>query len=160
MKNILVIGAGRSASSLIKYLIDNSSEENWKITVADSDLKLAQEKCVNHPNARAIQFDITNESLRNKEISSCDIVVSLLPPALHMLAAKECLKLKKHLATASYVSDEMRALDEEVKKNGLMFLNEIGLDPGIDHMSAMKIINKIKNDDGEVTSFKSYVVGW
>lgn len=159
MKNILIIGAGRSASSLIKYLLDNSSTENWKITVADISLDLAQKKINNHPNARAIAFDINNEKQREEEIKKSDIVISMLPASMHMSVAKDCVRLKKHLATASYVSKEMAELNDEAKKAGVILMNEIGLDPGIDHASAMKVIDEIHAKGGELISFKSYCGG-
>lgn len=158
MKNILIIGAGRSASSLIKYLLENSSKENWKVTVGDVSLELAEQKA-RHSNARAIAFDINNEVQREQEIEKADIVVSMLPASMHLNVAKDCVRFKKHLVTASYVSMEMAELDTEAKKSGVVLLNEMGLDPGIDHMSAMQIIDRIKAEGGEVTSFKSYCGG-
>ncbi len=159
MKKILVIGAGRSASSLIKYLLDNSSTENWVVTVADLSEELAKQKTNNHPNARAISFDIKNENQRHTEIKNADIVISMLPAFMHMDVAKDCVKFKKHLATASYVSEDMKALHEEAEKAGIILMNEIGLDPGIDHASAMKIIDHIHESGGALTSFKSYCGG-
>jgi len=159
MKNILLIGAGRSASTLIKYLLDNSRKENWKITVADISLELAKQKINNHANAHAIAFDINNERQREDEVAKVDLVISMLPATMHLPVAKECLRQKKHLVTASYVSKQMRALDEEVKKAGVIFLNEIGLDPGIDHLSAMKVIDEVKAKGGKMITFKSYCGG-
>lgn len=159
MKKILIIGAGRSASSLIKYLLDNSSEENWKLTVADLSEELARQKTQGHPNARAIAFDIENTQQRETEIKDADIVISMLPAFMHMNVAKDCVRFKKHLATASYVSKEMAELNEEAKKAGIILMNEIGLDPGIDHASAMKIIDHIHAGGGKLTSFKSYCGG-
>lgn len=158
-KNILIIGAGRSSSSLIKYLLDESVKNNWQVTVGDMSLKTAQQKVNNHPNGKAVLFDINDESQRNAEISKADIVVSMLPAFMHMSVANDCVKLKKHLVTASYVSKEMAALDSEAKKAGVILLNEIGLDPGIDHMSAMQIIDKLKAEGADITSFKSYCGG-
>lgn len=159
MKNILVIGAGRSSSSLIKYLLDHSTEENWKVTVGDVSLDLVRQKTKDHPNSRAIAFDINNEQQRSEEISYADLVISMLPASMHMNVANDCVKFKKHLATASYVSKEMAALDKEAKEAGIILMNEIGLDPGIDHASAMKIIDEIHEQGGELTSFKSYCGG-
>jgi saccharopine dehydrogenase-like NADP-dependent oxidoreductase len=159
MKNILVIGAGRSSSYLIQYLLKNSETENWKITVGDVSLELAQQKTNNHPNARVIQLDIQNSNQRQQEIQNADLIVSMLPAAMHMQVAKDCLKFKKHLTTASYVSAEMQELHNDVKNSGLVFMNEIGLDPGIDHASAMKIIEHIKENGGVLKSFKSYCGG-
>lgn len=159
MKKIFVAGAGRSSVSLIDYLLKNAAENSWHITVADASLALAEEKVNNHPNGTAIAFDATNGSQREQEISTSDIVVSLLPPSLHYLLAKDCVKFKKNMTTASYVSKEMAALDEEVKKAEIIFLNECGLDPGIDHMSAMKIIDIIHEEGGNFSSFKSFCGG-
>lgn len=159
MKKILVIGAGRSASSLIKYLLENSVAENWQITVADLSEELAKQKTKNHPNSRAIAFDIKDEKQRQAEIKNADLVISMLPAFMHMDVARDCVAFKKNLATASYVSEEMRALDNEAKSAGIILMNEIGLDPGIDHASAMKVIDYIHSAGGVLTSFKSYTGG-
>ena len=159
MKKILVIGAGRSTVTLIDYLIENAAKYNWHITVADMDLKLAQSKIGKSANATAIQLDVANEEQRKAEISKVDFVVSMLPAFMHAPVAKNCVELGKHLATASYVSDQMLALDKEAKQKGILLLNECGLDPGIDHTSAMKIIDEIHEQGGEITSFKSFCGG-
>lgn len=159
MKNIFVIGAGRSASSLIKYLLDNSQAEGWKVTVGDVAIDLARQKTANHPNARPIAFDIFNEQQREEEIGEADIVISMLPATMHFNVAKDCVRLKKHLVTASYVSKAIRELDEEAKAAGIILMNEIGLDPGLDHASAMKVIDQIKAEGGELIAFRSYCGG-
>lgn len=159
MKNILVIGAGRSASSLIKYLLDHSEVENWKIVVGDMDLKLAQQKTEGYSNGIPVAFDINDAGQRESRIKGADIVISMLPAFMHMNVANDCLRLGKHLVTASYVSAEMKALSEEAAKKGLLFLNEIGLDPGIDHMSAMEVIHRLQEQGAKITSFKSYCGG-
>lgn len=159
MQNILVIGAGRSASSLINYLLTHSVKENWSVTVGDVSLELVKQKTAGHANARAIQFDINNDVQREEEIKRADIVISMLPASMHMNVAKDCVKFKKHLATASYVSKEMKELDEEAKAAGIILMNEIGLDPGIDHASAMKVIDHIHEQGGELTSFQSFCGG-
>ncbi|MGG7034028.1 MAG: saccharopine dehydrogenase family protein [Flavobacterium sp.] len=159
MRHILIIGAGRSASSLIKYLLEKSDSEKLHLTIGDLSLELAQQKTKNHPNATPIAFDINNEFQRKTEIQKTDLVISMLPAHLHIEVAKDCLVFKKHLVTASYISDAMMELNEDVKKNNLIFMNEIGLDPGIDHMSAMKIIDKIKEQGGKITSFESFCGG-
>ncbi len=159
MKKILVIGAGRSASSLIKYLLDNASKENWNITVSDVSLELVKQKTAGHPNARAITFDITDDEKRGEEIKRADIVISMLPASMHLEVAKDCIRYKKHMATASYVSKEMAALYTDAKEAGIILMNEIGLDPGIDHASAMKTIDSIHAAGAELTSFKSYCGG-
>mgnify|MGYP003421177291 CR=1 FL=1 len=122
MRNILIIGAGRSASSLIQYLLKKSEEENLHLTIGDLSLELAQRKTNNHPNATAIQLDINNETQRHAEIQKSDIVISMLPAFMHIEVAKDCIKFKKHMVTASYVSDEMQALDTDAKANNLIFM--------------------------------------
>lgn len=159
MQNILVIGAGRSASSLIHYLLSHSVNENWNVTVGDVSLDLVKQKTAGHTNARAILFDINNNQQREEEIKRADIVISMLPAFMHMNVAKDCVKFKKHLATASYVSKEMKELDSEAKAAGIILMNEIGLDPGIDHASAMKVIDHIHAQGGELTSFQSFCGG-
>lgn len=159
MRKILVIGAGRSASSLIKYLLDKSTTENLFITIADLSLQLAQKKTNNHPNSRAIAFDIFNDEQRKLEIQNSDIVISMLPAHLHIEVAKDCITFKKHLVTASYISPAMQELDKEVKENNLVFMNEIGLDPGIDHMSAMKVLDEIRDKGGNILLFESFCGG-
>jgi len=159
MKNILLIGAGLSSSSLIRYLLDNASNLNWHITVADNNLEQALQKVANHSLGTAVQLDITDISKTENLISSNDIVISMLPASMHISVAHLCVKHKKHLFTASYISEEMKSLNSEVVNSGLLFLNECGLDPGIDHMSAMRMMDKIRNDGGRITSFKSYCGG-
>ena len=159
MRQILLIGAGRSSFSLINYLLQNASAQDWTVTVADVSEESAKQKISGHTHGRAIRFDIHNEKQRMDEISKSDIVVSLLPAHLHLAVAEECVRQKKNLVTASYVSKEMHDLDEHAKQNGVLLLNECGLDPGIDHMSAMQIISEIKRGGGEITSFKSYTGG-
>lgn len=159
MVKILIIGAGRSASSLITYLLKNAVIYNWQVTVADNNLELAQSRIGKCSHAEAVLFDVNNPNEREAFIKSNDFVVSMLPANMHLSVAKDCLRLGRHLATASYVSNEMRELDKEAKQKNLFFLNECGLDPGIDHASAMKIINDLKSKGAEITSFKSYCGG-
>ncbi len=156
MKNIFVIGAGRTATALISYLLDKAGEHKWKITVGDFDFTLAEKKIGNSPNGRAIKFDAFNEQQRETEISDADIVISFLPPSLHETIALECLKQKTNMVTASYVTPGMMKLDEDVKRNGLLFLNEMGLDPGIDHMDVMHMKEKVDSEGGEIISLKSF----
>lgn len=159
MRHILIIGAGRSASSLIQYLLNKSTAENLHLTIADLSLELAQQKTANHPNATAIAFDIFNEMQRQQEIQKADIVISMLPAHLHFEVAKDCIQFKKHMVTASYISDAMQSLDAAAKENNLIFMNEIGLDPGIDHMSAMKVIDEIRDQGGQMVLFESFCGG-
>ena len=159
MRNILIIGAGRSASSLIQYLLNKSVAENLHLTIGDLSLELAQRKTQNHPNATAIALDIFNDLQRQTEIQKADIVISMLPAHLHIEVAKDCIVYKKHMVTASYISDAMQNLDGAAKENNLIFMNEIGLDPGIDHMSAMKIIDEIRDKGGKMILFESFCGG-
>lgn len=159
MRNILVIGAGRSSSSLITYLLEKSFTENLKITVADVSLKLAEDKVKNHVNGNAIALNIFNDNERTIAIKNADIVVSMLPAHLHLNIAKDCLKFKKNMVTASYISNEMKALNEEAIAKNLIFMNEIGLDPGIDHMSAMKVLDAIRDKGGKIILFESFTGG-
>src|ERR1700741_1280607 len=127
MKKIFIIGAGRSSSSLISYLLYHSAEHNWQITVGDVNPESAKAKIGDHKNAKAIAFDMNDEKQREEQISQADLVISMLPAFLHGEVARDCVRLKKHMATASYVSDVMRELDDEAKKNGTILLNESGL---------------------------------
>ena len=159
MRSILIIGAGRSASSLIRYLLSKSESENLHLIVADLSLALAEKKTENHPNATPIALNIFDTDERKAAIENASIVISMLPAHLHIEIAKDCIQFKKHLVTASYISDAMQALDEEAKKNNLIFMNEIGLDPGIDHMSAMKVIDEIRSKGGNMLLFESFCGG-
>jgi len=159
MKNIFLIGAGLSASTLIRYLLDKSDEYDWKLRVGDVSLKTVKEKLNGHKNAEAVQFDIFNEEQRDKEIKNADIVISMLPARMHHLTAKSCIKHKKDMVTASYVSNELKTMKDEVEKSGILILNEIGVDPGIDHMSAMQIIDRIHEQGGKISAFRSYTGG-
>lgn len=159
MRHVLIIGAGRSASSLIRYLLSKSESENLHIVVADLSLALAEKKINNHPNATPIALNIFDTEERKAAIEKASIVISMLPAYLHIEIAKDCLQFKKHLVTASYISDAMMELDEEARKNDLIFMNEIGLDPGIDHMSAMKVIDEIRLKGGKMLLFESFCGG-
>ncbi|WP_396217352.1 saccharopine dehydrogenase family protein [Flavobacterium sp.] len=159
MRKILIIGAGRSASSLIKYLLDKSEAENLLLTIADLSEALANKKTGNHKNARTISFDVCNDDQRKQEIQQADIVISMLPAHLHIEVAKDCVFYKKSMITASYISEEMKSLDVQAKENQIVLMNEIGLDPGIDHMSAMKIMDEIKSKGGKIILFESFCGG-
>ena len=159
MKNILIIGAGKSSSALIKYLLEKSNEENLRLTIGDLSTENAQKLINNHKNTKAIILDVFDAHQREKEIEKADLVISMLPARFHLEVAKDCIKLKKHMVTASYVSKEMKALDNAAKKNGLVFMNEIGLDPGLDHMSAMKVIDNIRESGAKMLLFESFCGG-
>lgn len=159
MNTILVLGAGRSSSSLIKYLLEIGRHRNWLINVGDVSEDAALQRIAHAKNGKALRFDIHDEVLAKNTIANADVVISLLPANLHPLVAKICLSLKKHFLNASYVSDEMKSMHSDAKSDNLLFLNECGLDPGIDHMSAMRAIDAIKKSGGELTSFESFTGG-
>lgn len=159
MQTILVAGAGKSSIYLIEYLLSNASRNKWKIIVADGSREAIEEKVKDSPFAEVAVIDITNADHREPLVSKADLVVSLMPPHLHIHLAKDCLKHKKNLITSSYISPEMKAMNEEVKKAGLMFMCEMGLDPGIDHMTANQIIHSIQKVASSIISFKSYCGG-
>lgn len=159
MRKILIIGAGKSASYLIKHLLNKSKSENLHITIGDLNIENAKQLIGEQPNTEVIHLDVFNAASREKAIKNADIVISMLPARFHIEAAKDCLSYKKHMVTASYVSEEMQALDEEAKANGLIFMNEIGVDPGIDHMSAMHVIDRIRDKGGKMILFESFTGG-
>lgn len=159
MKHIVLFGAGKSATCLIDYLLKEILLNNWKLTVCDSNLALAQSKIGNAQNAFAVSVLVENDEERNELVASADIIISLLPPELHFIVAKDCVVYNKNLLTASYVDENIKSLSEEIKNRELLFLCEMGLDPGIDHMSAMKLIQSIKNRGGRITSFISHCGG-
>lgn len=159
MTKVLIIGAGRSATSLIQYMLERAEKYDWEITVADMSIELAQSKIEGYARGKAVTFNALDENDRRPYLEAADFVVSMLPAHFHIHVAKDCLALGKNLATASYVSPELKAMHEEVKAKGLVFLNEIGLDPGIDHMSAMQMINAIRTKGGDIKAFYSYTGG-
>ena len=159
MKQVLIIGLGRSSSVLIDYFLDYSKVNNVKIVLLDQHQNEYSKKLKKTSLCSLVFFDIYDEEKRHHQIKQSDIVISMLPPRFHTLIAKDCIYFKKNLVTASYVSEEMILLDEDAKNADILILNEIGLDPGIDHLSAMKIIDSLKNNGSNITSFKSFCGG-
>ena len=159
MKRILLFGAGKSATSLIRYLIAVTSARDWRLVVAENNLPLAQSKIGDAPRASAVSIDVKNEQEREALIQEADIVISLLPPALHYLVAGSCLKYVRNLLTASYLDPAVKALETDIREKGLLFICEMGLDPGIDHMSAMELIGQVKEQGGRIVSFRSHTGG-
>jgi saccharopine dehydrogenase-like NADP-dependent oxidoreductase len=159
MKTILILGAGRSSSSLISYLLKYAADHQAQVIVGDVSIDAARQKTTGHSCAKAIYFDIQDTESSNAAIAEADVVISLLPAHLHPLVAIRCLEYGKHLLTASYVSDEMKAFHSEALSKGLLFMNECGLDPGIDHMSAMQVIDRIRKENGELVAFESFTGG-
>lgn len=159
MRKILIIGAGKSSISLIDYLAEHAQAENWELTVADLTEQLALAKTKGRAHTNAIAFDIKNDTTRRQLISGCNIIISMLPALLHSTIAQDCLELGKNLVTPSYISTAMREMHDAVKAKGLIFMNEMGIDPGIDHMSALQILDKLKAEGKEITSFRSHCGG-
>jgi len=158
-KKILLFGAGKSATVLIDYLKNKAAEKSWLLIVADNNHSTVQSKLDNHPNTQAVQINIENEIERKKLVAIADIVISMMPPSLHYLIAVDCIEYGKNLLTASYTDSRIKDLSSEIDKRGLLFLCEMGLDPGIDHMSAMKLIHQIESKNGKIISFKSHCGG-
>ena len=159
MNSILIIGAGRSSTALINYVLEQAKKYNWSVTVADSDLEAAKHRVNGHSHGRATWLDALKVNDRRDVIARADVVVSLLPAHLHLEVAQDCLKLKKHLITASYISKQLYALGDEARERALIFMGEMGLDPGIDHMSGKQKIDQIKAKGGRLKSFRSYTGG-
>lgn len=159
MKCIVLFGAGKSSTVLIEYLKNNAASHNWQVMVADASFEAALQKTGTHPNVTPLGADVYDDEERAALVQKADVVISLLPPALHILVAKDCVVYSKHLLTASYIDDNIRALQDEIESRDLLFLCEMGLDPGIDHMSAMQMIHDIQNKGGVITSFKSHCGG-
>ena len=159
MRNILIIGAGKSTAQLVKYLLEKAEKEDLYLIIADQVLSNAERLVRNTLRAKAVELNINKIEDRRKQIAEADIVISMLPAFLHSIVAEDCLELAKNLVTASYISDEMLKMNAEVKKKGLVFMNEIGLDPGIDHMSAMRIIDRIRDEGGKIILFESFCGG-
>ena len=159
MRKILIIGAGKSASQLIKYLLNKAEDESLEITVGDLSLENAKKIVKGHSRGKAVVLDVFNKAQREEAVNAADIVISMLPARFHIEVAKDCLSFGKSMVTASYISKEMQELDKEVKKKGLIFMNEIGLDPGIDHMSAMQVLDRIRDEGGKIVLFESFTGG-
>ncbi|MFN7823547.1 MAG: saccharopine dehydrogenase C-terminal domain-containing protein [Bacteroidota bacterium] len=157
--HILLLGAGKSAATLIGYLHTLVTSEQWLVTVADRDLSMVEEKIAPYPGLRARTVDLENPLERTQLISEAALVISLLPPSLQLTVAKDCLALGKHFLSASYTDPDLLPLAEEIKAKNLLFLMEMGLDPGIDHMSAMEMIHRIREGGGTIHSFASHCGG-
>ncbi|HWB26392.1 MAG TPA: saccharopine dehydrogenase C-terminal domain-containing protein [Chitinophagaceae bacterium] len=158
-KHIILFGAGKSSTALVDYLKQVSLENNWLVTVADGNIMAAHAKVGEHSHAKAVQLNIESTQERQQLVQQADIVISLLPPALHYVLALDCLAFGKHLLTASYIDEKIKNLSKDIQNKGLLFLCEMGLDPGIDHMSAMQLLHRIQHKNGIVTSFISHCGG-
>jgi saccharopine dehydrogenase-like NADP-dependent oxidoreductase len=159
MKNILVLGAGQSAPYMINYLLEQAEKYDWFITVGDRDINLARKAVKRHTRGDVISFDVNDAEMRLTQIEKADVIINFLPPSFQYLLALGCISRGKHMITASYQDDRMRDLENDAHRKGILILNEMGLDPGIDHMSAMSMIREVKSRGGKITSFKSYGSG-
>jgi saccharopine dehydrogenase-like NADP-dependent oxidoreductase len=156
MKKVLVLGAGLVTRPHVRYLLD---VPDFEVTVASRTVAKAQALINDHPRGKAVALDVSDEGALEALISQTDLAVSMLPYAFHPLVASLCVQHKKHMVTTSYVKDAMLALDAQAKEVGVILLNEIGVDPGIDHMSAMKVIHHVENGGGKIASFISWTGG-
>ncbi|MEP3209057.1 MAG: saccharopine dehydrogenase C-terminal domain-containing protein [Maribacter sp.] len=159
MRKILVVGAGKSTSYLIDYFLEKAELEKLHLTIGDINPNGISSAIGNHSACTVLQLDVFQDEARRKIIANNDIVVSMLPARMHMKVAEDCIAFAKHLVTASYVSKEIKTLDGQAKEKGLVFMNEIGLDPGIDHMSAMQVIDRIREKGGKMILFESFTGG-
>jgi saccharopine dehydrogenase-like NADP-dependent oxidoreductase len=159
MKRILVLGAGQSAPYMISYLLDKAEKNNWFVTVGDRDPELAKKAINRHPRGSSIAFDVNDSEMRWKQVESADVVINFLPPSFQYLLALSCIEKGTHMITASYQDEHMPHLDREAHSKGILILNEMGLDPGIDHISAMSMIKSVKERGGKIDIFKSYGSG-
>lgn len=159
MKSILLLGAGMSSSSLIRYCLQQAEKFDWQLRVCDQNIELVRKKLGGHPRGVALNFDALNSEARRPEIEKANLVISMLPARFHVDVAKDCIDLQTNVITPSYVSTEMNALHQQAIDAGVLIMNEIGVDPGIDHMSACKIMDEIREKGAEITSFKSFCGG-
>lgn len=159
MKHILVLGAGKSAPYLIRNLLEQAVERDWFVTVGDVDADLARKRVAGHPRGDGIAFDVTDTSLRETRIEKSDVVVNFLSPRFQYLVALDCVKHGAHMVSASYQNPDLVDLDADANRAGVVLLNEMGLDPGIDHMSAMALIERIRTAGGVIEGFYSYGAG-
>jgi saccharopine dehydrogenase-like NADP-dependent oxidoreductase len=157
MKKILILGAGRSTSALLQYLLENARDFNWTITIGDRTLPPSPKE--NDGFLRRIIIDIFDEELLNREVQDSDIVISMVPAMFHPVVSRACLRHSRSLLTASYVSQEMAEMNTQVKSRDILFLNEMGVDPGIDHMSAMRVIDRLRQQGDEILCFESFTGG-
>jgi saccharopine dehydrogenase (NADP+, L-glutamate forming) len=159
MSKILILGAGKSSTALIEYMLGEATEHGWHVRVADLDVDLVRDKLSDHPHGEAVELDAENESQRDQLIEAADLVISMLPAAMHPPVAEACVELGKHMVTASYVSPEVRGLAEAAERAGVVLLNEMGVDPGIDHMSAMQRLDALRRQGAQIRDFETFTGG-
>ena len=158
-RHVLIVGAGKSTAYLLDYFLQHAIAQKLQITVADLDISHIPQRIKSDPSFKVLSLDILSDKDRRKAVKNSDIVISMLPPRFHIKVAEDCIAYSKHLVTASYINDQIRDLDKAAKSKDLVFMNEIGLDPGIDHMSAMQVINRIRAKGGKMLLFESFTGG-
>lgn len=158
-KRIVILGAGRSSSSLIRHLLQHADAEGYTVRIGDLDEALAKRKAEGHPSASVFRLDAAQPEARRAEVAAADLVVSMLPAFLHPEVARDAIATRTPLITPSYLSPEIAGMDAEAKAAGIPILNELGLDPGIDHLSAMEVIDGLRAEGHTLTGFESYTGG-
>ncbi len=156
MKHILILGAGLSSKYLITTLLQQAEQNDWFVTVGDRDTQLARRVIDRHPSGSATHFDVDDAEMRSTQIENADIVVNMLPPTYQHIVAQDCIAHGRHMVSASYESKRIRDLDSDANRKGVLILTEMGLDPGIDHMIAMSMVQKVRKRGGRIKAFKSY----
>ncbi len=156
MKKVLILGAGLVARPLVRYLLD---QPDLEVEVASRTVSKAEKLVQGHPRGKAKELNLKNEAGLKQEVSAADLVISMVPYSFHPKVAEFCIAHKKHMVTTSYVSEAMKKLDSDARKAGIIILNEVGLDPGIDHMEAMRVIHEIHDKGGKLLSFISFCGG-
>ena len=159
MQRILIIGAGRSSTSLIDYLVKQAATENWSITIAEKNRSLAEDKIGDSPAVKVIDFDVFDENQLNAVVKENDLIISMLPASLHIHVASKCAEVGRHFLTASYLNEDIKSLDQQFRDAGKTVIMEMGLDPGIDHMSAMKVLDELRQKNYELTGFETFTGG-
>ncbi len=159
MKQILVLGAGKSAPYLIRYLLDNAERGGWFVTVGDLDIEQARAAVRDHPSGDAIAFDVNDAALRDAQIGRSDVVVNMLAPPFQPMVAWDCVSRGSHMVSASYESAEIRDINADALRRNVLILTEMGLDPGIDHMSALALVHRLRDEGARITGFLSYGAG-
>ena len=159
MKVVLVLGAGLSSSSLFRYLISHLKENDWRLIIANASIDVLSNKYGSIADVELLKLDANNKAQRQQLIARSNLVISMLPASFHVEVARDCIDAGIDLITPSYVSQEMKALHDEAIQKGVTIMNETGVDPGIDHMSAVKIMEEIDEKGGKLTSFKSFCGG-
>ena len=159
MKKLLVLGAGLSATYLVEQLLEDAEREDWFVTVGDLNEALARQAVGNHPRGEAVRFDVNDAEVRSTRIERADVVLNMLPAAFQDIVASDCVRYGRHMVSVSYRDRSLRDLDSDAKRKGVLLLCEMGLDPGLDHMSAMSLIQRLWDDGGRIVGFRSYGSG-